>query len=397
MRTGVLAFMSHNIVTGTVFSTFSVMLASVTARRGVSIEQAAIGIPLVVIGSLLLAPLMGVLVSRFPLRIVLRTGALAISLAFVILAFTSSYAAYLAAHALLIGPGVAVCGAVGPATLVTRWFRGNAGFILGCVHLPLIITAMPVTANYVNAHSGAQVTYLLLAAMAGLVLAPLTFLIVDHPPENERASRVAAAAPGSADGSLSVRRVLLTPRFWIIALAAAAMTTGSITMGVMVVPMTGSWGVSRDEAAMLVSFTALFGIAGALGFGWLADRLGGARGLALIAAVVSVLWFSLLLHPRFPAIIAVNGLMGMCGAGIIPSLSRAIADAFGQATFSRAFGMAMTVSLPFTLIAVPAFPWVYRATGSYSPAIVAIACFYVVGCLLALLASRAAPSPAAGR
>lgn len=396
IRMGIIAFFSHNMAAGTIFSTFSVMLASVVARRGVTTEQAAVGIPLVVIGSLLLAPVVGVLVARYPLRYVLRAGALMIALAFILLAYTTSYTAYLAVHALLLGPGSAVCGAVAPATLVTRWFGGKSGLTLGIVHLPLIVIAMPVTANYLNETYGAQVTYVALASLLALILVPLTFFITDHPPGGEPRTPVEAAGT-TADGSLSVLQFLMMPRFWIIALAGAALTTGSVTMGAMVVPMTGSWGVMHDQAAMLVSFTALFGVAGAITFGWVADRIGGARGLALLTAIVSVLWFALLLHPRFPSIIMVNGLMGMCGAGIIPNLSRAISDTFGQRSFSRGFGLSMTIGLPFTLVAVPGFPWIYRITGTYSPAIMALATFYAIGCLFALAASRAGPLPAAAR
>lgn len=386
VRMGVIAAVGHNMVVGCIFGTFGVMLASVVQRMDVSTEQAAIGVPLVIIGSSILASFVGVLVAKFSLRLMLLTGALLSVLAFVVLAFTNNYFIYLAAYGLLLGPGMAMAGSVGPATLVTRWFTQNRGLALGLVHLPIIVAILPVASNWVFEHYGAKATYLMLAALVGIVLVPMTLAVIDHPPGQQAVAADSTAR--TADGSLSMGQLLARPRFWAFALASAAIITGAVTLGAVLIPMAESWGIERSDAALLASIMSLVGMVGSVLFGWVADRIGGARGLALLAFASAILWGALLLRPPFPVLAVIIGLIGMCGAGTIPNLSRGISDTFGQASFSRGFGLATTISLPFTVLAVPGFPFVYSTTGSYSPAIMALVAFYAVSFLFALGASR---------
>ena len=79
---------------------------------------------------------------------------------------------------------------------------------------------------------------------------------------------------------------------------------------------------------------------------------------------------------------------GMHGAGAIPGISKAITEAFGQASFSRGFGVNTVISLPFIVFAIVGSAGVYTATGSYRPAIVAMAGYFVVALVLALFAGR---------
>jgi hypothetical protein len=135
---------------------------------------------------------------------------------------------------------------------------------------------------------------------------------------------------------------------------------------------------------------AFSGMAGSIIFGWIADRLGGARGLALLAFNSAVLFTLLLLDLPFAALAVVIGLFGLHGAGMIPNLSRALAHSLGQGSFSRAFGLATACGVPFTVIAVMGMATVYTRTGSYAPAITALAVLLVVAAVLAFTA-RGAP------
>jgi MFS family permease len=385
-----IAGLAHNLVVGAIFGTFSVMLASVADRTGVSIGAAALGVPVTVIGASVLASVAGVLVARHSLRLMFLIGALLTVAAFLLLAFTDSYAAYLAAYGLLLGPGMALAGSVAPATLVTRWFSHNRGLALGLVHLPVVVTILPVASNWLYEGYGARTTYLALAALVGVLLIPASLLTRDFPPGQEPAPAMPGAdgAGGTADGSLSVTQLLSRGRFWMIAFAAAAMTAGAVTLGSVLMPMAASWGIGRADAAVLASIMAGVGMVGSIFFGWLADRIGGGRGLAVITLASAVLWSLLLLRPPFAALAAVIGLIGMCGAGIIPNLSRVIADSFGPASFSRGFGLVTTLGLPLTVAMVPGFPAIAAATGSYAAAIVLLVGCYVLSFLCALVVSR---------
>jgi MFS family permease len=163
-----------------------------------------------------------------------------------------------------------------------------------------------------------------------------------------------------------------------------------VVLGVNLVSMGVSWGYSSTSAAGLASAMSALGIVGSVLFGLLADRLGGARVLALMAFDQMVLWGLFLLHEHlpYPALVAIVGLIGMHGAGAIPSMSKAFADIFGAATFSRAFGLSATVVLPLMIVGIVGTARVGHVFGSYSPAIMGMMIYLALCTPAGLLASR---------
>lgn len=380
---GVIAGVSHNVVIGTVMGSFSVMLAYAEDRLGISAEAASAGMPLVMVGSSILAPFVGVLIAKVSLRLLLLIGAILTVLGFLTLALTQSYALYLVAFGVMFGPAMSLAGSIGPATLVTRWFNRNRGLALGIVHLPILIAIMPVALNRFVESQGATTAYLALAILSAVLLIPFTLFAVDHPPGSETAAPT-ELGNRTADGSLSMGQLLAQPRFWALCLAAIASMTSSVLLGTLAVPMGTSWGFSREEAALLASVMSMAGIVGSILFGWIADKLGGGRSLALIGCNCAMLWAILLLQPSFAVTAIVFGLIGMNGAGAIPTLGRGISDTFGQASYSRGFGLNTFIALPFMSLAIIGSSMVYSATNSYNPAIVAMSGFFLAAILLGL-------------
>lgn len=380
---GVVAGVSHNVVIGTIFGSFGLLLASVEQRLGVSAEAAAAGMPLVLVGSSVLAPIAGVLIARFSLRLLLLIGALLTVGGYLTLAFTQSYAMYLVAYGAMFGPALALSGSIGPATLVTRWFNRNRGLALGVVHLPVVIAVVPWALERALRVYEPTTLYLAVGVMAAVLLIPLSLLAVDHPPGGETQAPE-PEAKRTQDGSFSVAQLLARPRFWALCLAAIASMTSSVLLGSLLVPMGMSWGFERSDAALMQSIMSLVGIFGSVLFGFVADKLGGGRSLALIGFDCAVLWAILLLHPPFAVTAVVVGLIGMHGAGAIPTLGRGLSDTFGQASYSRGFGLNTLISLPFVAVAVMGSAKVFTVTGSYDPAIQGIALFFVAAIFLGL-------------
>ncbi|MFC6433825.1 MFS transporter [Novosphingobium resinovorum] len=390
VRMGVIAGVSHNMVIGTVMGSFGLMLASVEQRLGVSAEEAAAGIPLVLVGSSVLAPFVGVLIAKVSLRLLLLVGALLTVAGYLTLAWTQSYALYLLAYGLCFGPALSLAGSIGPATLVGRWFNRNRGLALGIVHLPVVIAVVPWTLERALSVVSPSVIYLSIGLIAAALLLPLALLAIDHPPGHTETLAPEPDAKRTADGSFSVAQLLARPRFWAISLAAVASMTSSVLLGSLLVPMGLSWGFTRPEAALLQSIMSLVGIASSILFGWIADRIGGARALALIGFDCAVLWTLLLQHPPFWMAALLIGLIGMHGAGAIPTLGKGLTDSFGQASYSRGFGLNTLIGLPFIAVAVVGAARVHSVTGSYDGAIVAIAVFFAAAVALGLYAAGGA-------
>lgn len=390
VRMGVIAGVSHNMVIGTIMGSFGLMLASVEQRLNVSGEAAAAGIPLLLVGASVLAPFVGVLVAKVSLRLLLLIGALLTVVGYLTLAFTNSYALYLVAYGLCFGPALSLAGSIGPATLVTRWFNRNRGLALGIVHLPVVIALVPWTLDRALSITSPSMIYLSIGLLCAVLLLPLTLLAIDHPPGETESLAPEPAENRTSDGSLSIAQLLARPRFWAICLASIASMTGSVLLGSLLVPMGLSWGFTRPEAALLQSIMSLVGIAGSVLFGLISDRLGGGRSLALIGFNCAICWLILLQHPPFWLATVAVGVIGMHGAGAIPALGRGLSDAFGQASYSRGFGLNTLIGLPFIGLSVVGSARLFSVTGSYDQAIVAMVVFFVAAIGLGLYAAGGA-------
>lgn len=384
----VIAGISHNVVVGCLMGSFSVMLASVEQRMGVTREMSTVGGPIVIFGSALIASLVGPLMGKYSLRLLMCIGACLSLAGYLILAFTTSYPLYLASYALLFGPSMAIAGSVGPATLVTRWFNRNRGLALGLVHLSIVITVIPVLCNWMLEQHGAQTTYLMLAAIVGVCLVPITLMIRDHPPLSLQPSAAGEHDAEHQDKSVTVGQILKQPVFWALSLVAALIITSIMVLTFNMVPLAESLGIDRARGALLASVMAFSGMAGSVLFGWIADKIGGAKGLALLAFNSSVLLGLLLLDLPYVALAVVIGLLGLHGAGMIPNLSRALAHSLGREGFSRAFGMSTALSVPFTVIGIMAMATAFTRTGSYVPALLGVAVCLLFAVPIALWTER---------
>lgn len=385
-RMASIAIVSQNITIGCIMGSFSVLLSTVEQRLGVTREMSSLGIALITAGTALLAPVVGVLAARFSLRLLLILGVLLSLSGFLILAFTASFPFYLVAYGLLLGPGMCLAGVVLPSTLVTRWFMVNRGRALGLTHVPVAIVVVPVLTSWVLQHYGASATYLTLAAITGCVILPFALLAVDHPPgsiENTMAGPMAASA---AEGSMTVLQLLRSPQLWALGCSAGVIITGAVILTAHLVPMAASWGIDGTLAASLLSIQSLVGIGGPLLFGWVADRLGGGRTLALLAFNLAIIWVLLLPPLPYAGKAILIGLIGLQSSAAMPVLAVAFSEYFGQATFSRAFGLATTMTLPFSIAGVQGAAAAFTESGSYVSTIIGMVVLFAATIPLAISA-----------
>jgi cyanate permease len=398
VRMGAIAWLAHNIIVGSIFGSAGVLLIPLQERLQISRGLASIGVPMVIVGSAILASVAGVLAGRYTLRRLMAVSGALLALAWLVLAFAHSYWLFLISYGLLLGPAMAIGGSVLPPTLVTRWFQRHRGLAIGIVHLPIVITIMPLAASLVIEHFGVTALFFALAAFAAVTLIPASLALIEYPHGHDpsqrggetAAERMARGAP-SAEPAFTVPQLLKNVRFWLLALAVGAINTSSVVLAAHLPSMGVAWGYATTSAAALASIMSLVGMAGSIIFGFVSDKIGGARTLALIAFDDVILWLLLLMDLPYTARAVVIGLIGMHGSGAIPAMSKAMASAFGEASFSRAFGLASTATLPLMVAAVVGFGVVFQARGSYAAGIVAMIAYFVVVIPLAIIAGRRTP------
>jgi predicted MFS family arabinose efflux permease len=388
-----IASLTFNIGVGSVMGTPGVLLPHMKQHLGVSTEMVSMGMLAVMISASVIAPKIGSLAVRHSLRGILAAGSLMLGAAWLALFLTHSYPIYLAIEALLLGPVMAIMGSVLAPTVVTRWFLRNRGLAIGLVHLPIMVAIMPIAAEWLIQHVGLQTTFLVLAAVPLATTLPASFLLQDWPPEARPIGRDGVAGPAAHGPIFTIAQMLRQPRFWALTLAVSVPNTSSVLLGTHLVSMAESWGIQPLAAAGLASIMSLVGMVGTVALGFVADRLGGARTLAIMAAGDAVLWLCLLGHPAYPVLAAIIGMIGMFGAGAVPAISKAYADAFGRASFSRAIGLMPAVMIPAMAVGLIGPGLAVRLHGNYVPVIVGMAIAFAASMVLALSAPGDRNSP----
>jgi MFS family permease len=389
-----IAFLSANVSMACGFSSFGVLLGAVEAKMGVTRDLSSLGVPLASLGLSVMSPMVGALAAKFSIRLLMIVGVMMNVVAYAVLALSSNIVIDLIAYGLLIGPGLSFTGAVLPFTLVARWFRVNQGWALGLVTMPLVPALMPLAVAVALRALGLSATYALMAALMALLLLPLLF-VVDAPPQKTRDPGDAVPGDMAVDPGMTIRQLLGRRHFWTLTLSRAAIMMSAGGAAVHLVPMTRDWGLNAMQAASLLTAFSGMGMAGTLVFGWLADRLGYKKALALLCIDSAILWAIMLLHPTYAALLLVAGLIGFHGGASIPVFGVAVTQAFGRASFGRAFGLSYVIDMPFSLLSVPIAARVYMRTGSYSEAMMGLIAFILLATLLVLFSRGAKPLAAA--
>ncbi len=388
---GLIGWLAHNLAVGTTVGTLGVMASSIAERTGMEKETALLGGPLVMLGASVVSPFAGALIARASLRLCVLAGALAALLGFALLVFVPSKLVYFGSCFFLFGPAMSISGSIGPATLVTRWFSRNRGLALGLVHVNLLAAALPLGASIVLKQYGADTVYVVLALMVGVLLVPAALAARDYPPG---VGRDAGNSAQTAAGGLTLGEIVRRPDFWCIAVAASSIITVVMVLTFGMVTMIEGMGYSRETGALFQTIMALVGMAGSVLFGWVADRLGGFRGLALVAINFAILLALLLINLPYPALVVVIALLGLHGAGMVPNASRALASKLGPESFSRAFGLSSFLSVFFTAVGLYGMNLSHKLLGNYSGSTIGLIMLMLIAAPLALAGSRQVASRA---
>lgn len=350
-----IAALAQNFASGLCFGSFGTMILAIEHEYAASRSQSSMALSLAVVSLCVTAMLVGRIIHRVDLRNLLIAGALTSAAGFGAASVASGPVQLLLSYLLLIGPGTAMLGVLPAMTLATRWvpetLRGRA---LGLVNMPLLVMIVPlVIAPVLTAH-GVRTAFQVLA-LADLALVP--FLL------GTRNGTSNAGASQSA--SVPARAILSQPAFWVLSIAIGLITGAGTMKLAHFIPLLVGQGRSFGEANSLLALSGGSGLLGSVAFGYLADRIGGPRALAVNAAVQAVVWTIFLFPVSLPILTIDAILVGACGGGVQGAFGVAVAARFGPAAFGRAFSLFQLSTLPFLFAMTPIASMLFERTGSY--------------------------------
>ncbi|MDE2436681.1 MAG: MFS transporter [Sphingomonadales bacterium] len=384
-----LAALSQNVATGLTFGSFGTLVLAIEREYHADRSQSSLALSLAVVTLTVTAMLIGRRIDRINLRLVMMAGAALCCAGFALVSVVNSPAALLATYALLIGPGTAMAGVLPSMTLATRWvpetLRGRA---LGLVNMPIAVMIVPLAIAPVLLADGPRTVYLLLAAAAAALI-PVLLLVrdgLDGP--------VAPTVAPDQTGVPAAITILRRPAFWVL-VVAIGFVTGAGTMKLAhFIPLLTGQGRSFDEANTLLALQGGSGIFGSLLFGWLADRIGGPRALAINAGIQAVVWTIYLAPVSLPVLTIDAVIGGACGGGVAGAFGVTVAALFGARAFGRTYSLFQISTLPFLFAMTPLASALFQATGSYHlPMGLTVGCLAFAAVLLFALSGKTAREP----
>ncbi|MDA1076748.1 MAG: MFS transporter, partial [Proteobacteria bacterium] len=253
---------------------------------------------------------------------------------------------------------------------------------LAGIVMPPLVTALVQMLGW----RGAFVVFALIVAV---VLTPIVILFLKNRPEDigevrdghHYTSNHPATPPSESDSRLwRWQEMLRSPAFWSIGVMFGAM--GCVYSAVML-HLFGHMkdiGTTGEQAAIVLSVTALFSALGKPLVGWMSDWLG-ARitiWMALIVQAISLVMFANAESYVFCLIAGCT--YGFGYAGMSPLRTFSLSVAIGNRSFGKANGVLRLVELPLVISASPLAGYIYDSTGSYQSAFIILAGLMAASC-----------------
>lgn len=364
-----LAAFIHTWSFGLCFGTFGVSVVAIEERFDTSRTIASSAVSLILLAITISAPILGKLYGRISIRRSVMAGCVVGASGYFALAITQDWRIMLVCYAILVGPGVALTGAMPTNVIVTNWFVTGKGKAMGIVNLPIGLVLIPLAASAVLQSAGLQALYLA-TGFGFLFMLPAAWALIDRPEQiGQNPKGILEVAAGqktnSSQPSLTMRQILLRWEFWIITFSIGVIVAGASLKAGHLVPLLTEQGRSMDEASALLALSGGAGVFGSLVLGWLADRFGGALVLIGNAILQSMMWFVFLL-PVNMFLLSIDAIIiGMCGGGVAAAQGVLLADRFGSANFSRALGLLGLTVTPFLVGINTLAGYLHDQTGNY--------------------------------
>ena len=341
----------------------------------------------------IISPALGRFLDQHSPRLVIMVGILIVSGSYVALASAQTLWQFYLVVGLGFGVGMSCMGGMAWHRCVIFWFdhwRGRAiafavmGASLAGILMPPLVTAL------VDAY-GWRAGYYMFAVSTAVTLLPIVYFFLQDRPEDVGEVRDGLRytsqrndeyleAPG--DSVLWTWQGLLKNQaFWSIGLIFGSMVCVFTAVMLHLFGHLLDLGLSTDEAALILSITALFAALGKPVVGFLSDFLG-ARitiWIALICQAVALLVFTQAFTFWLCAIAA--AIYGFGYSGMSPLRTFAVSTSVGSKSFALATGVLRWVELPFVLSASPLAGFIYDTTGTYNGAFFILAGLMLVACI----------------
>lgn len=323
----------------------------------------------------ILAPAIGKLADRLPMRRILFAGVGVAMLALVAISMAPTLL-LVALGFVLFSLGLTLYGPVVVNGLLVKLYPGQEAraLAIAAIGISVAVIIMPLLVGTLLAHLDWRQTLQSLAL--GLLIVLWLAILAGIP-----GGVVHTASTGAGPASAALYR---NPTFWLIGLCVAMVLNVSVVVGVSYPPHFASQGYTVADAGR---FLAVSGVAGLLGkscFAWLGDAVGDhAKWLtaALLLLQIAGLGLLFVADGATQVMLAVS-LVGFGIGAFVPMHPYLNSRYFDADIISQVNGAQAPLFLPFGLVGAPLAGYAFDQTGNYQAVFIALAITLAAAALL---------------
>lgn len=367
----------------------SLLVAPVRAEFGTSLEQVLYSLSAGTFLGMLITPIAGIMIDRYPVRLLMVVGTLIFSGGLWAIAQSTSITQYIVFFGLTMALANAFGGSMSASTVISRWFtvsRGRAlgvaalGTSVGGIIIPKLISSQLEEFGWRGALEN-------LSLWSLLIMLPVVVLTIRGKPSDvglaAEANNSAPEPSAHMDKPVSIKEILTNPSYWYLGLSLGILFSAYSAVLANLSPYAINLGQTESKAASLIMTIAIAGIIGKLAFGFAADKFSLKIGLGIAQCLIIVGLLILSLEKTsYTYMVIASATMGLAAGGMLPTWGAMTVHIFGLANYGKAMGL---ISPLITLCILPGYTLIgrlYDSSGSYSSALVLFAGAMVVAILL---------------
>ncbi|MDP7226292.1 MAG: MFS transporter [SAR202 cluster bacterium] len=322
---------------GTRFA-FGLVLKPLSEELDISRSSLSSAFTVFMIVSALAMPIVGRLIDRYDIRWTMGIGAVLSSAAIVLMGRVNSQWELFALYGVALAIGSASVSVAPVSVLMSRWFPTRRGLAASAaisgngIGQLVIITLM---ASFL-ATLGWRTSYTILGAAFAAVVVPIAIGVVrSHPP-----ATIDAPGTKSIEGApVAEESIFHSRNFWLLVAMFGVCGVQDFFMATHIVAFAQDQGVGDLLAGNMLAFMGLFGLAGVLLAGAMADAHGASKPTLLCFVLRIGLFAYIPLFQDTPSIVAVALLYGFTFTMTAPLTVVFASNIFGTARLGTVSGL----------------------------------------------------------
>ena len=376
---------------GFAFQSYPVIQLQLEQELELTRVMTTLTLPIFMICSAVLYPIVGKLLDTFPINNVLSVGGLIYGVSLVSLYFTSNYLGFILVFAVPLALGASLFGNLSTSKLVSQWFNEQTGRALGIAAVGVSFAGfvLPLLTQYVLMDIFSltwREVYLSFGIFMIFIITPLVwFSIINHPkevgqvPDGKKSDSGMADLEGE-DWAISV--LIRDKNFWVLSFVFALQFSAmmAVLSHITLYASEKGW---ASQAALIFSMYAIPAMLSKIIFGWLVEKKLDPRIAVSISLILQGLGIVLIMSANTPyQLAAIIALFGFGGGAALPLSNILYAKAFTPRSFGRARGLAQPVIALFQAGGTPVAALLYQSYGNYQVAFMLLASLLCIAVVL---------------